>query len=88
MSLLITNQLTYNPKVSRVLADHARAYCDSTTIHGFKYWVNAPRDAEKLFWVIVVLSGFVCASLIINTAVEDWIAHPGLVTINSFSTVT
>jgi hypothetical protein len=64
-----------------------RAYCEATSIHGFAYWVAAPRLLEKLFWVVVVIIGFVCASLIINKAVDDWQKHPGVVKINTFSKV-
>jgi hypothetical protein len=66
---------------------YSRAYCETTTIHGFVYWVNAPRLIEKLFWVVVVLTGFVCACLIINDAFDEWQKNPGVVTINSFSKV-
>jgi hypothetical protein len=65
-----------------------RAYCETTTIHGFSYWVTASRLLEKLFWMSVVLTGFICASLIINTAVDDWTKNPGIVTIKTFSKVS
>jgi formate-dependent nitrite reductase membrane component NrfD len=64
-----------------------RAYCEATSIHGFAYWVAAPRLLEKLFWVVVVIIGFVCASLIINKSVDDWQKHPGVVMIKTFSKV-
>jgi hypothetical protein len=72
---------------SRHVRTNARAYCETTTIHGFRYWVNAPRGIEKLFWVIVVITGFACASLIISAAFLDWQNNPGVVSINSFSKV-
>jgi formate-dependent nitrite reductase membrane component NrfD len=74
-------------RARHILAANARSYCETTTIHGFGYWVSATRRIEKVFWVIVVIIGFVCASLIIKTAVEDWQQNPGVVTINSFSKV-
>jgi hypothetical protein len=69
------------------LQAQAKAYCETTSIHGFSYWVSAPRLIEKLFWVAVVLTGFTCASFIINHAVDDWQHNPSTVTINSFSKV-
>ena len=27
-----------------VLGYNGRAYCENTSIHGFAYWVNAPRS--------------------------------------------
>jgi hypothetical protein len=72
---------------SNLLKQQAKAYCETTSIHGFTYWVNAPRFVEKLFWVAVVLTGFTCASLIIKAAFADWQKNPGIVTINTFSKV-
>jgi hypothetical protein len=37
--------------------------------------------------VAVVITGFTCAGLIINTSVEDWMNDPGVVTIATFSKV-
>jgi hypothetical protein len=72
-----------------LFVDHdLRAYCEITTIHGFGYWVTAPRFLEKFFWVSVVFTGFFCASLIIHTAVDDWNTNPGIVTIKTFSKVS
>ncbi len=28
---------------AEVLGENAKQYCESTTIHGFAYWVSAPR---------------------------------------------
>ena len=66
---------------------HAKAYCEATTVHGFAYWVNAPRFVERIFWVAVVVTGFTCASLIISAAVRDWQENPGVTTIKTFSRV-
>lgn len=65
-----------------------KAYCETTTIHGFAYWVSAPRLLEKLFWAIVVVIGFTCAGLIVTSAVKDWNENPGVVIINTFSKVS
>jgi hypothetical protein len=71
----------------QVLASNAKSYCENTTIHGFVFWVTAPRLLEKLFWVVVVIVGLVFAGLIIKSAIEDWQENPGVVTIKSFSKV-
>jgi hypothetical protein len=70
-----------------IVKANARAYCENTTIHGFSYWINAPRLLEKLFWVTVVVFGLICASLIIKTAVKDWQNNPTVTVIQSFSKV-
>jgi hypothetical protein len=85
----IVNQMEKKTSVSpsNLLKRQAKAFCESTSIHGFIYWVNAPRLIEKLFWVAVVLTGFTCASLIIGAAFDDWQKNPGIVSIDSFSKV-
>jgi hypothetical protein len=74
-------------RAAHIVAANARTYCETTTLHGFVYWVTAPRHLEKFFWVIIVLIGFVCASVIVSAAIDDWKKNPGIVTINSFSKV-
>jgi hypothetical protein len=71
---------------SNLLKRQAKAYCETTSIHGFTYWVNAPRFIEKIFWVAVVLTGFTVASVIISASIDDWQKNPGIVTVNTFST--
>ncbi len=67
------------------LAFHGRSFCESTSIHGFAYWVAAPRLLEKLFWVAVVAGFATGACLIIASAVEDWMRNPGVTQIETFS---
>jgi hypothetical protein len=84
--MVILKKKPPNPACAIVKAN-ARAYCETTTIHGFSYWITAPRVLEKFFWVTVVVLGLICASLIINTAVEDWQNNPAVTIIKSFSKV-
>ena len=70
-----------------MILDNAVNYCETTTIHGFSYWVSARNLPEKLFWVLVVIIGFICASLIISTAIEGWLDEPGVTLIKTFSKV-
>ena len=62
-------------------------YCKSTSIHGFAYWVSAENILEKLFWVLVVVSGFTSAIAIVSSAVQGWIDEPGVTEIKTFSKV-
>ncbi len=71
----------------RILEDHTRAYCEATTIHGFAYFVKAPRLVEKLFWVAVVISCGSYAGYIIASAVQDWTDNPTATFIRTFSKV-
>jgi hypothetical protein len=84
--MVIQKKIQFNPTFTIVKAN-ARAYCENTSIHGFSYWITAPRLLEKFFWVIVVVFGLICASLIINTAVKDWQDSPTVTVIKSFSKV-
>jgi hypothetical protein len=71
-------------QVFKLLAAHVIAYCETTTIHGFSYCASAPRLLEKLFWVAVVCTGFLCAGLIVSSPLQEWRDSPGVVSINSF----
>ena len=52
-----------------IIKSNTREYCNSTTLHGFSYWVNnTDTKAEKIFWVLVVILGFAMASVIIAAA--------------------
>jgi hypothetical protein len=86
---VIVKQEEKMPSLSplNLLLKNAKAYCETTSLSGFLYWVIAPRFAENLFWVAVFLTGFSCAGLIISSAVDNWQKNPGIVTINSFSKV-
>ena len=66
---------------------NAKNYCESTSIHGFSYWVSADNVFEKLFWVLTVVIGFSCASAIISHAVQGWVDQPGVTEIGTFSKV-
>ncbi len=68
-----------------ILGEKGRAYCEATTVHGFAYWVAAPTTPEKIFWVCVVLTGFTCAGLIVDSAIRDWIENPGDTGIETFT---
>ncbi len=73
--------------LKEIVPAQGKAYCENTSIHGFAYWVAAPRISERIFWVCVVLFGFTCASLIIHTAITDWIEYPGTTGIDTFAKV-
>ena len=72
---------------SNVIVANLASYCNATTIHGFSYWVSSENIVEKLFWVLTVVTGFTCASLIISTAVQGWVNEPGVTEIKTFSKV-
>ncbi len=74
-----------NKPVLTILKEHARTYCETTTVHGFAYWTTAPRTIERVLWVAVVLLFGTYASTIISAAVKDWMDDPIVTTIKTFS---
>ena len=70
-----------------VIIANAASYCESTSIHGFSYWVSAENNFEKLFWILTVVIGFLSASVIISNAVQGWVDQPGVTEIRTFSKV-
>ena len=42
---------------------------------------------EKVFWVAIVATGFVCSGFNISYAIRDWLQEPGVTIINTFSKV-
>ena len=54
-----------------IIKSNTKEYCNSTSLHGFSYWVNnTDTKAEKVFWVLVVMLSFAMASVIISNAFE------------------
>ena len=70
-----------------VVKANATAYCETSSIHGFGYWVTADNRVERLCWVAIVTIFFICASFIISASFEEWREKPGVVVIQSFSEV-
>ena len=50
-------------------------FLKSSTIHGLSY-IATNRKFVKLFWIIVVITGFTCASILIHQSFEDWYESP------------
>ena len=50
-------------------------FLESSTIHGLSY-ISTTRKYARLFWVLVVMSGFVGASLIIKESFDSWSDSP------------
>lgn len=72
----------------QTILSHARRYCETTTLHGFAYWVGAPRIIERLLWFAIVAGFGSYAAVAISSAFADWSENPGETKIKSFSKVT
>ena len=50
-------------------------FLESSTIHGLTY-ISTTRKYARLFWILVVIAGFVGASLLIKEAFYSWSESP------------
>ena len=58
-------------------------FFESSTIHGLSY-IAKTRKFVRLFWILVIIVGFVGASLIIKESFESWSESPVKTTIETF----
>ena len=52
-----------------------RAFLESSTIHGLTY-ISTTRKYVRLIWILVVVSGFLGASLLIKESFDSWSESP------------
>ena len=48
------------------------SYFRETTVHGFRYVAEGENLCEKLFWIILIIVGFIISSCIIGMSFHDW----------------
>ena len=82
-----TERGNQKPRKWSLVRDHAISYCETTTIHGFSYWVSAPRLPERIFWVCLVLAFASYAGVIVLGAIREWVESPVVTEIKTFSKV-
>lgn len=70
-----------------VLVTNAINYCETTSLHGFLYWVQARNPIEKLIWILITVTCFICSCFIVSLSIKQWIAEPGITAIQSYSKV-
>ena len=59
-----------------------RTFLEESTIHGLTY-ISTTRKYVRLFWILVVIAGFVGASLIIKESFDSWSESPVTTTIET-----
>ena len=59
-----------------------RIFLESSTIHGLTY-ISTTRKYARLFWILVVIGGFVGASLLIKESFDSWSESPIKTTIET-----
>ena len=55
-------------------------YLESSTVHGL-FYIGTTRRLVKLFWVFVVLTGFIGAGILIQQSFQSWQDSPVKTTI-------
>ena len=61
------------------------SYFRETTVHGFRYVAEGENLCEKLFWIILIIVGFIISSCIIGMSFHDWQETPLQTTIDKVS---
>ena len=64
---------------------NARDYFSETTVHGFRYVVEGRNRCEKLFWIVLIITGFIFSGQIIYTSFSGWNETPLQTTIEKVS---
>ena len=59
-----------------------RTFLESSTIHGLAY-ISISQKYARLFWILVVLTGFIGASLLIKESFDTWSESPVKTTIET-----
>ena len=57
-------------------------FLESSTVHGLTY-ISTTRKYARLFWILVVITGFVGASLLIRASFQSWAESPVKTTIKT-----
>ena len=61
-----------------------KEFLESTTIHGLVYISTSNHRLQRIFWVSVVLMGFLIAWLLIRGSFSDWDKNPVSTSIETF----
>ena len=61
------------------------SYFRETTVHGFRYVVEGENICEKMFWVTVIIVGFILSGYIIVVSFREWGETPLQTTVDKVS---
>ena len=61
-----------------------KEYLENSTIHGLSY-ISTTKKWSKIFWVVIVLHGFLGAIILINSSFQEWNEDPIKTIIETFS---
>ena len=60
-----------------------KTFLESSTIHGLNY-ISTTRKFSRILWVIIVISGFIGAGVLIYESFDDWSENPVDTTIETY----
>merc|ERR1711893_520591 len=75
-------QLNFTIHTLRKSMEGVNTFLESSTIHGLTY-ISTTRKYTRLFWILVVLTGFFGASLLIKESFDSWSESPVKTTIET-----
>ena len=61
---------------------YLQQFLESSTIHGLVY-ISSQKRLQRWFWILVVITGFTIAGLLINQSFENWTESPIKTTIET-----
>ena len=64
--------------------EEVRTFLESSTIHGLAY-IATSRKHVRIFWIIIVIAGFICAGILIDESFKGWKENPIKTTIETQS---
>ena len=65
----------FNIEIPSHIMEHFNTFLNSSTIHGL-HFISKTKKFGKLFWIIVVISGFTAASVLIYESFHNWDLSP------------
>ena len=65
-----------------LIMEHVKKFLENSTIHGL-VWISRTRRFDKVFWLLVVLGGFVTAIALIRASFYNWEQRPTITTIET-----
>jgi len=62
--------------------EYIHTFLESSTIHGFQY-ISTGKKYSRIFWILVVIAGFIGAGILIYTSFQSWDESPVKTTIET-----
>ena len=62
--------------------EHIQTFLESSTIHGFQY-IPTGKKYSRILWILVVISGFISAGILIYNSFQSWDESPVKTTIET-----